>query len=45
MLMERLDAARTPASGEDDDVAMGILAELQARQVSVPAPQGLTTDA
>ncbi|MCG0288024.1 aminoglycoside phosphotransferase family protein [Streptomyces sp. PSAA01] len=41
MLLERLDAARTLASIEDDDVAMGILAELQARLVCVPAPQGL----
>ncbi|MFF3763453.1 aminoglycoside phosphotransferase family protein [Streptomyces sp. NPDC001922] len=41
MLLERLDGARTLASIEDDDVAMGILAELQARLVRVPAPQGL----
>ncbi|MER7493103.1 aminoglycoside phosphotransferase family protein [Streptomyces pharetrae] len=41
MLLERLDAARTLSSIEDDDVAMGILAELQARLVRVPAPQGL----
>ncbi|MFF4695199.1 aminoglycoside phosphotransferase family protein [Streptomyces chattanoogensis] len=41
MLLERLDGARTLASIEDDDVAMGILAALQARLVSVPAPQGL----
>lgn len=41
MLLERLDAARTLTSVEDDDVAMGILAELQARLVSVPAPPGL----
>ncbi|MFF0727318.1 aminoglycoside phosphotransferase family protein [Streptomyces sp. NPDC004134] len=41
MLLERLEAARTLASLEDDDVAMGILAELQARLVCVPAPQGL----
>ncbi|MDA0563655.1 aminoglycoside phosphotransferase family protein [Streptomonospora sp. S1-112] len=41
MLLERLDAARTLTSIEDDDVAMGILAELQARLVCVPAPQGL----
>ncbi|GGL09602.1 aminoglycoside phosphotransferase family protein [Streptomyces flaveus] len=41
MLLERLDGARTLTSIEDDDVAMGILAELQARLVSVPAPQGL----
>lgn len=39
--LERLDRARTLTSIEDDDVAMGILAELQARLVSVPAPQGL----
>lgn len=41
MLLERLDAARTLTSVEDDDVAMGILAALQARLVSVPAPPGL----
>ncbi|MTE17557.1 hydroxyurea phosphotransferase [Streptomyces sp. TRM43335] len=41
MLLERLDSARTLASVEDDDVAMGILAELQARLVCFPAPQGL----
>ncbi|MGW2633372.1 aminoglycoside phosphotransferase family protein [Streptomyces chattanoogensis] len=41
MLLERLDGARSLASVEDDDVAMGLLAELQARLVSVPAPQGL----
>ncbi|MCR8575293.1 aminoglycoside phosphotransferase family protein [Streptomyces sp. Isolate_219] len=41
MLLERLDGARTLASIEDDDVAMGILAGLQARLVRVPAPQGL----
>jgi streptomycin 6-kinase len=41
MLLERLDAARSLTSIEDDDVAMGILAELQARLVRVPAPPGL----
>jgi len=41
MLLERLDGARTLASIEDDDAATGILAELQARLVSVPAPAGL----
>ncbi|WP_436992180.1 aminoglycoside phosphotransferase family protein [Streptomyces sp. enrichment culture] len=41
MLLERLDASRTLASVEDDDVAMGILAGLQARLVRVPAPPGL----
>jgi len=41
MLLERLDAARTLTSIEDDDVAMGILAELQARLVCVPAPPGM----
>ncbi|MFI7276129.1 APH(6)-I family aminoglycoside O-phosphotransferase [Streptomyces sp. NPDC049879] len=41
MLLERLDTVRTLASVEDDDVAMGVLAELQARLVSVPAPPGL----
>ncbi|MGW6912410.1 aminoglycoside phosphotransferase family protein [Kitasatospora sp. NPDC054939] len=44
MLLERLerpDGARTLASVEDDDRAMRILAELQARLVAVPAPPGL----
>ncbi|MEV6775733.1 aminoglycoside phosphotransferase family protein [Streptomyces syringium] len=41
MLLERLDGARTLASVEDDDAAMGILAGLLARLVRVPAPQGL----
>ncbi|MFJ4369277.1 aminoglycoside phosphotransferase family protein [Streptomyces chartreusis] len=41
MLLERLDATRALTSIEDDDVAMGILAELQARLVRVPAPPGL----
>ncbi|MFK0064054.1 aminoglycoside phosphotransferase family protein [Streptomyces werraensis] len=41
MLLERLNAARTLTWVEDDDTAMGILAELQARLVRVPAPQGL----
>lgn len=41
MLLERLDAARALSSVEDDDVAMGILAELQSRLVRVPAPPGL----
>lgn len=41
MLLEWLDADRTLASIEDDDVAVGILAELQARLVRVPAPPGL----
>ncbi|RUP65459.1 Aminoglycoside/hydroxyurea antibiotic resistance kinase [Streptomyces sp. NP10] len=41
MLLERLDGARTLASIDDDDVAMGILADLHARLVAVPAPQGL----
>ncbi|QOV33396.1 hypothetical protein IM697_24605 [Streptomyces ferrugineus] len=41
MLLERLDAVRTLSSIEDDDTAMGILAELQSRLVAVPAPQGL----
>ncbi|GHH29887.1 aminoglycoside phosphotransferase family protein [Streptomyces lanatus] len=41
MLLERLDAVRTLASVEDDDVAMGILADLQTRLGVVPAPQGL----
>ncbi len=41
MLLERLDGARTLASVDDDDVAMGILAGLHARLVAVTAPQGL----
>ncbi|MEU1128911.1 APH(6)-I family aminoglycoside O-phosphotransferase [Streptomyces sp. NPDC005900] len=41
MLLERLDASRSLASVEDDDAAMGVLAGLLARLVSVPAPQGL----
>ncbi|MER7624368.1 aminoglycoside phosphotransferase family protein [Streptomyces sp. NPDC126503] len=41
MLLEKLDASRTLSSIEDDDVAMGILAELQSRLVRVPAPPGL----
>ncbi|MBK3545111.1 aminoglycoside phosphotransferase family protein [Streptomyces sp. MBT60] len=41
MLLERLDGARTLASIDDDDVAMGILAGLHARLVAGPAPQGL----
>ncbi|MFB7400332.1 aminoglycoside phosphotransferase family protein [Streptomyces rubiginosohelvolus] len=41
MLLERLDGARTLASIDDDDVAMGILADLHARLVAAPAPQGL----
>lgn len=41
MLLERLDGARTLASIDDDDVAMGILAGLHARLVAVPAPSGL----
>ncbi|MGV9884664.1 aminoglycoside phosphotransferase family protein [Streptomyces sp. NPDC003006] len=41
MLLERLDGARTLASLDDDDVATGILAELLARLVAVPAPKGL----
>ncbi|MFD4026381.1 aminoglycoside phosphotransferase family protein [Streptomyces sp. NPDC058576] len=41
MILERLDGARTLASVDDDDVAMGVLAGLLARLVAVPAPQGL----
>ncbi|NEE34940.1 hydroxyurea phosphotransferase, partial [Streptomyces sp. SID7982] len=33
MLLERLDGARTLASIDDDDVALGILADLHARLV------------
>ncbi len=38
MLLERLQATRTLACVEDDDEATGILAELLARLVAVPAP-------
>ncbi|MFI0015014.1 aminoglycoside phosphotransferase family protein [Streptomyces griseus] len=41
MLLERLDGARTLASVDDDDMAMGILAGLHARLVALRAPQGL----
>jgi len=41
MLLERLDATRTLASINDDDMAMSILADLLARLVAVPAPRGL----
>ncbi len=41
MLLERLDGARTLASIDDDDVAMGLLAGPHARLVAVPAPPGL----
>ncbi len=40
-LLERLDAGRPLSSVADDGVAMGILAELLARLVAVPAPPGL----
>ncbi|MDT9682868.1 aminoglycoside phosphotransferase family protein [Streptomyces sp. TRM76323] len=43
MLLERLDGARTLTSIEDDDVAMTVLARLQARLVRVPAPRELRT--
>ncbi|MCG5213554.1 aminoglycoside phosphotransferase family protein [Streptosporangium sp. KLBMP 9127] len=41
MMLERLDAARPLSSMADDAAAMQILAELMARLVAVPAPQGL----
>ncbi|MFG3072188.1 aminoglycoside phosphotransferase family protein, partial [[Kitasatospora] papulosa] len=41
MLLERLDATRTLASINDDDMAMSTLADLLARLVAVPAPRGL----
>ncbi|MFE7116375.1 aminoglycoside phosphotransferase family protein [Streptomyces sp. NPDC057654] len=41
MLLERLDGARTLTALEDDDEATAILADLLARLVSVPAPEGL----
>ena len=41
MLLERLNAARPLSSVTDDDVAQRILADLLARLVAVPAPDGL----
>ncbi|TPQ22714.1 aminoglycoside phosphotransferase family protein [Streptomyces sporangiiformans] len=41
MLLERLDATRSLASVTDDTAATRILAELMARLVAVPAPQGV----
>ncbi|MGC0423291.1 aminoglycoside phosphotransferase family protein [Embleya sp. AB8] len=41
VLLERLDAARPLSSLTDDTAATGILAELLARLVAVPAPVGL----
>ncbi|MFJ4686569.1 aminoglycoside phosphotransferase family protein [Streptomyces sp. NPDC088789] len=41
MLLERLHDGRTLATVEDDDTAVRILAEVQARLVSRPAPAGL----
>lgn len=41
MLLERLDAARPLSSVADDSAALQILAELLARLVAVPAPEGL----
>ncbi|WP_018658590.1 aminoglycoside phosphotransferase family protein [Actinomadura flavalba] len=41
MLLERLDGARSLTSLEDDDAAMGVIAGLLARLVTVPAPDGL----
>lgn len=41
MLLERLDAARSLESMTDDTTAVQILAELLARLVTVPAPEGL----
>ncbi len=40
-LLERLDAARPLSSLPDDGLALGILAELLARLVAVPAPPGV----
>ncbi|MEV7583757.1 aminoglycoside phosphotransferase family protein [Streptomyces erythrochromogenes] len=41
MLLERLDASRTLARVEDDDLAMGTLAAIMGRLHRVPAPEGL----
>jgi streptomycin 6-kinase len=41
MLLERLDATRPLSSVTDDIAAIQILAELLARLVAVPAPEGL----
>ncbi|WP_424189037.1 aminoglycoside phosphotransferase family protein [Actinokineospora sp. G85] len=41
MLLERLDGSRPLAQVEDDDVAMGVLAELFTRLHSTPPPEGL----
>ncbi|MEU6641707.1 aminoglycoside phosphotransferase family protein [Saccharomonospora sp. NPDC046836] len=41
MLLERLDAARPLSSLPDDNAALQILAELLARLVAVPAPEGI----
>jgi len=41
MLLERLDAGRPLSTVADDARAMAILAELLARLVAVPAPEGL----
>ncbi|MCE7001153.1 aminoglycoside phosphotransferase family protein [Saccharothrix sp. S26] len=41
MLLERLDASRPLSSVADDEVAMGVLADLLARLVAVRAPAGV----
>ena len=41
MLLERLDASRSLSGVVDDTAALQILAELLARLVAVPAPEGL----
>jgi streptomycin 6-kinase len=41
LLLERLDATRPLSSVADDTAALRILAELLARLVAVPAPEGL----
>ncbi|CAM5549003.1 aminoglycoside phosphotransferase family protein [Streptomyces tanashiensis] len=43
MLLERLDEARPLSTVEDTDEALGIVADLLARLVAVPAPEGLRT--
>ncbi|PWW60382.1 aminoglycoside phosphotransferase family protein [Actinokineospora spheciospongiae] len=41
MLLERLDGSRTLEQVEDDEAAMGVLADIFTRLHSVPAPDGL----
>ncbi|MEW2416459.1 aminoglycoside phosphotransferase family protein [Streptomyces sp. NPDC046866] len=41
MLLERLDAGRSPAGVEDEVTAVQILSEVLARLVALPAPEGV----